>query len=306
MLTRSEIAAKLNREVRIMHKLVQVSKSRRVAAFSNSQGSENSVQEVQTEPALANKPRGTVLSHPTSPSEMKVSLIDHPKATINRDVVITNMQQELSSVLDRIQSLSERVVKQQDEKQKLLQNMENSMMSLASDQGKTNDRMEVWNPSRIKPMSSIYYFASKAINVHSNNHKFTDDSARQRAYNVLKSMVSSGSGEAKNERQENNAKSDMQEQRLALLDEVAKVSNLQSVEPTHHKATVQVNNSHFYTYEKDEVVAAGGKYKCADCGSTSRALKLDVDEHSVDLYCEPCWMVFYGETFDGRPFSSLP
>jgi Ca2+-binding EF-hand superfamily protein len=71
------------------------------------------------------------------------------------------------------------------------------------------------------------------------------------------------------------------------------------------------NNAHdshaslFCTYTEEEVVASGGKYDCAECGSSSRALRLDVDdEGGIALYCEPCWIRHYGETFDGVPPTS--
>ena len=63
-----------------------------------------------------------------------------------------------------------------------------------------------------------------------------------------------------------------------------------------------IHASLFCTYTEEEVAASGGKYDCAECGSLSRALRLDIDdEGGMDLYCELCWIKHYGETFDGEP-----
>jgi hypothetical protein len=65
-----------------------------------------------------------------------------------------------------------------------------------------------------------------------------------------------------------------------------------------HRSHTLLHESHFCTYTTEEVIAAGGKYDCAECGSTVRALKLDADEAGgIDFYCEPCWFEHYGEKF---------
>ena len=55
---------------------------------------------------------------------------------------------------------------------------------------------------------------------------------------------------------------------------------------------------HFHTYSQEEVIAANGALSCAECDCSTRALKLDVeDDGEADLYCEPCWIDFYGFSF---------
>ena len=55
---------------------------------------------------------------------------------------------------------------------------------------------------------------------------------------------------------------------------------------------------HYYTYSSEEVAGSEGALSCAECDSTVRALKLDVeDDGEADLFCEPCWIEFYGHTF---------
>ena len=62
-----------------------------------------------------------------------------------------------------------------------------------------------------------------------------------------------------------------------------------------------VHEEHFFTYSEKEVQGDAARIlRCAECDSVSRALKLDVDDDgSALLYCEPCWIDFYGEKFDG-------
>ena len=89
--------------------------------------------------------------------------------------------------------------------------------------------------------------------------------------------------------------------RSEILDQVVIMNTSAPIIDFEHGSHTEVHESHFCTYEKEEVLNSNGKYFCAECGSTSLALKLDADEHGVDLYCEPCWIIYYGETFDGIP-----
>ena len=90
------------------------------------------------------------------------------------------------------------------------------------------------------------------------------------------------------------------ELRKALYDTIHRAQEQfhKGIQDKQNGSEASVSEEHFYTYSVDEVRDAAGSLACAECGSTVRALKMDVeDDGEADLYCEPCWKDFYGHSF---------
>eukprot|EP00946_MAST-07B_sp_MAST-7B-sp1_P002397 g2397.t1 len=339
-LDRGALITKVLREVRIMQQLTHVSKMRRRAgpifspetknvASSGDKGGDATLAQVSKSDMRINHSHASPPETPTSDNHTNA----HSQSSPNRDAIVIDMQRKLSSVLDRIQLLSDSVVEKRSENEQLLENMEENLRLLESDgersalilgSGNPNAdgrRLEVWNPSRILPMSSIYARARKLNGVvQSESFQHEDEAQRLRAYRIFRNTMAkqeaseqtlsqvTEAGVSSIEKKKDTKTADLndrkktftrQQRRSIILGQAFELSTSAPVVSFDHGSKTEIHQSHFCTYEKAEVIAAGGKYFCAECGSTSRALKLDADEHGVDLYCEPCWIIYYDETFDG-------
>jgi hypothetical protein len=365
-LERGALIAKVLREVRIMQQLTHVSKLRRQVgtAFppevqagvgirgevSGGGGEAGSAAPAPIEAATTTTTTATATTTTADTAPVAAAPPNTQQQTLSspdRDAIVVDMQRKLSSVLDRIQSLSEEVVEKRGEKEKLLEDMEEKMQALASDAATTGQlagdpsgpnvtggRVEVWNPCRMRPMSSMFRQAKVMEEARARSLHLDDDSLRLRAYHIFQHKIdkreremerlrvvaeqarADRTEELENSREDEASYSDGDSKtgdarnvsrvrrRSQILDQVLELNTSAPLVDFEHGSKTEIHESHFCTYEKAEVIEAGGKYSCAECGSTSRALKLDADEHGVDLYCEPCWILYYDETFDGVPSGS--
>ena len=165
----------------------------------------------------------------------------------------------------------------------------------------------------MSPMSYLYRRARVMNNVRAKSLHLDDDSQRLRAYHIFQNKFHKRNSETVEQHAVLDTKNVEGEQRggirggsnrtspnandtartdkvsrvkrrSQILDQVLELNTSAPIVDFEHGSKTEIHESHFCTYSKDEVIAAGGKYSCAECKTKSRALKLDADEHGVDLY----------------------